>query len=115
MYAQQDKNRSGSPESSGLPLDSVLGAVPQRASPAARDRGTSDTLVGTATETEADVFLLQKEGAVHQHIQLMKKFPSSGPIPAGGPAPRRGSRCSTRYPCRGAPAGTRRTRESTSG
>ena len=83
MYAQQDKNRSGSPESSGLPLDSVLGAVPPEGLPGRQGPGNiQDTLVGTATETEADVCLLQKEGAVHQHIQLMKKFPVQRTHPA---------------------------------
>ena len=63
MYAKQDKNRSGSPESSGLPLDSVLGLSHQRASPGRQGPGNiQDTLVGTATETEADVLLLQKKG-----------------------------------------------------
>ena len=85
MYAQQDKNRSGSPESSGLPLDSVLGAVPPEGLPGRQGPGNiQDTLVGTATETEADVLLLQKKGAVHQHIQLMKKFPVQRTHPAGG-------------------------------
>ena len=85
MYAQQDKNRSGSPESSGLPLDSVLGAVPPEGLPGRQGPGNiQDTLVGTATETEADVLLLEKKGAVHQHIQLMKKFPVQRTHPAGG-------------------------------
>ena len=75
------------------------GLVPQhRFALLQRGLNLQNTLVGGATEAQAQIFLGNDKGTVHQHIQLFQQSTAIVPHLSGSQILKRGSRCSTRYP-----------------